>query len=119
VPPVLPILEFRKYPNRRLYDMRESRYITLADIRKAVLEGHEIRVIDHKTGKDMTQEVLLDVLRQCEMEAPRLEPAALTDLIRRGPLAIPDHRLRTEMKAADLTGEILLEYIRAFRERVA
>ena len=39
----------KKYPNRRLYDTEESRYITLADIRELVLrdisfEGHRQEV---------------------------------------------------------------------------
>ena len=31
----------KKYPNRRLYDTEESRYITLADIRELVLRKGE------------------------------------------------------------------------------
>ena len=36
----------RKYPNRRLYDTVESRYVTLADIRRLVVERIEFVVLD-------------------------------------------------------------------------
>ena len=39
----------KKYPNRRLYDTVESRYITLADIRKLVVDRIDFVVIDKKT----------------------------------------------------------------------
>ena len=36
----------RKYPNRRLYDTVESRYVTLADIRRLVVERIDFVVLD-------------------------------------------------------------------------
>ena len=39
----------KKYPNRRLYDTKTSTYITLADVKKLVLEGQEFQVVDDKT----------------------------------------------------------------------
>ena len=37
----------KKYPNRRLYDTVESRYITLADIRRLVIERIDFTVFQH------------------------------------------------------------------------
>ena len=56
----------RKYPNRRLYDTEESRYITFADIRELVLQGIEFVVIDKRTSEDITRCILLQVI--CEQE---------------------------------------------------
>ena len=56
----------RKYPNRRLYDTEESRYITFADIRDLVLQGVEFKVIDKRNGDDLTRCILLQVI--CEQE---------------------------------------------------
>jgi len=39
----------RKYPNRRLYDTVESRYVTLADVRRLVVERVDFVVLDRKT----------------------------------------------------------------------
>src|SRR5580693_2607761 len=44
----------KKYPNRRLYDMVESRYITLSDIRRLVLERVDFMVIERNSQKDIT-----------------------------------------------------------------
>jgi polyhydroxyalkanoate synthesis repressor PhaR len=56
----------KKYPNRRLYDTVESRYITLADVRKLVVERIEFVVIDKKTQDDITRSILLQVIAEQE-----------------------------------------------------
>lgn len=56
----------KKYPNRRLYDTEESRYITLADIRDLVLRKIDFTVIDKKTGDDITRSILLQVISEQE-----------------------------------------------------
>ena len=56
----------KKYPNRRLYDTAESRYITLADIRKLVVENVEFVVMDKKTQEDITRSILLQVIAEQE-----------------------------------------------------
>jgi len=39
----------KKYPNRRLYDTATSSYITLADVKKLVLEQVPFKVVDAKS----------------------------------------------------------------------
>jgi len=56
----------KKYPNRRLYDTVESRYITLADIRRLVVERIDFTVIDKKTQADITRSILLQVISEQE-----------------------------------------------------
>lgn len=56
----------RKYPNRRLYDTDESRYITLDDIRRLVVEERPFSVIDKKSGTDITRRILLQVISEGE-----------------------------------------------------
>jgi len=56
----------KKYPNRRLYDTEESRYITLSDIRNLVNEQIEFSVIEKKTGNDITCQILLQVITEQE-----------------------------------------------------
>ncbi|MEQ8205959.1 MAG: polyhydroxyalkanoate synthesis repressor PhaR [Woeseia sp.] len=58
----------KKYPNRRLYDTEESRYITLADIRDLVLKKVEFTVIDKKSGDDITRTILLQVISEQEQQ---------------------------------------------------
>lgn len=56
----------KKYPNRRLYDTEESRYITLGDIRRLVIDDRAFSVIDKKTGANITRSVLLQVISDQE-----------------------------------------------------
>jgi polyhydroxyalkanoate synthesis repressor PhaR len=52
----------KKYPNRRLYDTVQSRYITLDDVRRLVLNRVAFCVIDKRTQQDITRPVLLQVI---------------------------------------------------------
>ena len=56
----------KKYPNRRLYDTEESRYITLADVKELVLNKVDFVVIDKKSGDDITRTILLQVIAEQE-----------------------------------------------------
>ena len=48
----------KRYSNRRLYDTESSRTITQSDLSKMLKEGVELKVIDSRTGKDITVPVL-------------------------------------------------------------
>jgi polyhydroxyalkanoate synthesis repressor PhaR len=56
----------KKYPNRRLYDTVESRYITLGDVRKLVVERIDFVVVDKKSQEDITNSILLQVIAEQE-----------------------------------------------------
>jgi len=58
----------KKYPNRRLYDTVESRYITLADIRVLVVKKIDFVVIDKKSAEDITRSILLQVITEQEQQ---------------------------------------------------
>lgn len=73
----------KKYPNRRLYDTVESRYITLADIRRLVMEKIEFIVIDKKTQEDITRSILLQVIAEQEHSGePLMSQDFLSQIIR-------------------------------------
>ena len=54
----------RKYSNRRLYDTGASRHVTLDDLRQLIVAGERIKVIDDKSGDDLTRSVLLQVIAE-------------------------------------------------------
>lgn len=73
----------KKYPNRRLYDTEESRYITLADVRRLVLEKVDFVVIDKKSGQDITRNILLQVISEQEQSGePIMSREFLSHVIR-------------------------------------
>jgi len=73
----------KKYPNRRLYDTESSSYITLADVKKLVLEQVPFRVEDAKTKEDLTRSILLQIILEEESAgAPMFSCDMLTHIIR-------------------------------------
>jgi len=56
----------KKYPNRRLYDTTTSIYITLADVKKLVLDNIEFKIEDAKTKDDLTRSILLQIILEEE-----------------------------------------------------
>jgi polyhydroxyalkanoate synthesis repressor PhaR len=56
----------RKYSNRRLYDTGGSRHVTLEDLRQLIVAGEKIKVIDDKSGEDLTRSVLLQIISEQE-----------------------------------------------------
>ena len=72
----------KKYPNRRLYDTVESRYITLADVRKLVVDRIDFVVIDKKSQNDITRSILLQVIADQEHSEPVMSRDFLSHIIR-------------------------------------
>ena len=73
----------KKYPNRRLYDTADSRYITLANIRDLVIADVEFAVIDKKSGDDITRPILLQVISEQEqLGDPIMSKVFLAHIIR-------------------------------------
>lgn len=68
----------KKYPNRRLYDTEDSKYITLEDVKKLVLSGVEFCVKDVKTEEDLTRNILLQIIAEQEHGG---EPFFSTELL--------------------------------------
>lgn len=56
----------KKYANRRLYDTAESRYVALDDIRRLVMAGTPFRVVDARSGDDITRSILLQIIVEQE-----------------------------------------------------
>ncbi|MEO8738462.1 MAG: polyhydroxyalkanoate synthesis repressor PhaR [Casimicrobiaceae bacterium] len=78
-----PLRVIKKYPNRRLYDTANSGYITLADVKRMVLEFIDFQVIDAKTGDDLTRAVLLQIILEEESAGlPMFSSEMLSQMIR-------------------------------------
>jgi len=72
----------KKYPNRRLYDTVESKYITLEDVRKLVIAGVPFCVMDKKTDEDITRSILLQIIIEREDAGePLFSNDSLTQMI--------------------------------------
>lgn len=73
----------KKYANRRLYDASISKHVTLEDIRDLIVKGEKIRVVEDKTGEDITRLILLQVIAEQEQFGkPILTTQLLETIIR-------------------------------------
>ncbi|MCB9585755.1 MAG: hypothetical protein H6718_10165 [Polyangiaceae bacterium] len=72
----------KKYSNRRLYDTSESRYITQEELAERIREGADVYVVDAKSGKDLTQATLTQIIIESRGAAKLLPVPLLVQLIR-------------------------------------
>lgn len=92
----------KKYGNRRLYDTEASRYITLEELTAKIRAGAEVRVVDAKTNRDLTQETLTQIIIESR-GADTLFPAPLLhQLIRLGDDALAEFLGRYVQGALEL-----------------
>lgn len=68
----------KKYPNRRLYDTEASKYITLPQLRRLIIQGESIKVIDSTTEADITRNILLQIILESESGG---EPLFTADML--------------------------------------
>ncbi|MBN1365323.1 MAG: hypothetical protein JW976_11005 [Syntrophaceae bacterium] len=74
-------LLLKKYNNRRLYDTEKSIYVTLDYVTNVVKKGRKIKVIDAKTGEDVTSAILTQIVIEESRKKKYLLPPPLLYLI--------------------------------------
>jgi polyhydroxyalkanoate synthesis regulator protein len=77
---------FRKYINRKLYDVAETRYVSMLDLSDVVASGENVSVTCDRTGLDITHETLCRALYErlkarVDPSSPPFGSAALMHLI--------------------------------------
>ena len=90
----------KKYPNRRLYDTAQSRYINIDAVKGFIRSEQPFVVRDSKSGLDITRQILLQII--CDHEASQdttiLPRSLLTELIRQYG-GSRQQAMRTELEA--------------------
>lgn len=56
------LLRIKKYPNRRFYDTTNGGHLTLDELHQRIADGFDLIVTDSKTGEDITNVVLTQML---------------------------------------------------------
>jgi len=83
----------KRYSNRKLYDTKDSRYVTLLQIAEMVRGGEEVQIIDNNTKDDLTEVTLAQIIYEEQKAHARNVPLqTLKELI----------HARTEKVLADL-----------------
>jgi polyhydroxyalkanoate synthesis regulator phasin len=126
--PTMPVAPERhlikKYANRKLYDTRASKYVTLDELAGLVRDGHEIKVVDRETGQDLTQVTLSQIVLSEEKRGParhidggalQERGQALLDYVRKT-LNVPSDLVnQMEKRRGDLEGMVDEAIERALR----
>jgi len=75
----------KRYPNRKLYDTEQKRYITLEGIADLIKQGEEVQIQDHTTGEDLTALTLSQIIFEQEKKQGGFLPkTVLTGLVQSG-----------------------------------
>jgi polyhydroxyalkanoate synthesis repressor PhaR len=69
----------KKYENRRLYDVTNSRYVNLDEVAQLLRDGHDVQVVDAASGKDITRLILTQIITE---DAKSRDSSFPVDLLR-------------------------------------
>ena len=72
---------FKKYPNRRIYNTEKSEYISLAQLGDLIKEGKDVRIVEAKTGEDVTAFTLTQIILEKAKKRNTLLPVPLLHLV--------------------------------------
>lgn len=76
-------LLIKRYASRRLYNTETSDYVTLEDIAGFIRGGREVKIVDLKSGDDLTRQYLLQIIAEHESRGESVLPTnVLNDLVR-------------------------------------
>ena len=74
----------KRYQNRKLYDTRESRYVTLPQIAEMIRGGDDVQIIDNTSKEDLTSVTLAQIIYEQEKAAKQRLPTALREFLHTG-----------------------------------
>ncbi len=73
----------KRYASRKLYDAGAKEYVTLEDIARYIREGRDVRILDKKSGEDLTRQYLVQIIADAESQGDAALPMnVLMDLVR-------------------------------------
>jgi polyhydroxyalkanoate synthesis repressor PhaR len=64
----------KRYSNRKLYDTKDSRYVTLLQIAEMVRSGEEVQIVDNNTKDDLTEVTLAQIIYEEQKSRSRSVP---------------------------------------------
>jgi polyhydroxyalkanoate synthesis repressor PhaR len=120
----------KRYANRKLYDVADKEYVTLARVAELVAEGEDVRVVDNATGDDVTGVVLSQALSARERRKRGFLPRRLLQRVLRDGARMKEAileraggRLETALKALRVSTtsqvEVLESRLAALEARLA
>ena len=76
-------LVIKRYASRRLYNTESSDYVTLQEVAEFIRAGRDVKIVDLKTGEDLTRQYLIQIIADHEAKGDQLLPLdVLTEIVR-------------------------------------
>ena len=73
----------KRYASRRLYNTMIRDYVTLEEIAQYIRDGKDVKIVDRKTGDDLTRQYLMQIITDYESRGENVLPInVLTDIVR-------------------------------------
>ncbi len=73
----------KRYASRRLYNTVISDYVTLDEIAQYIRDGKDVKIVDRKSGDDLTRQYLMQIITDYESRGENVLPInVLTDIVR-------------------------------------
>jgi len=75
----------KKYANRKLYDTKDKRYLTMDRLAELIKAGKEVKIIDNESGDDLTSSIVSQLLAREETDTDKAVPSrVLMQMLRKG-----------------------------------
>ncbi len=87
----------KRYANRKLYDTRDSRYVTLQQIALYVRAGEEVQIIDNNTKEDLTNVTLAQIIYEEEKKGEADKRSGTVSTLR-GYIQLGGEKLMTSLR---------------------
>lgn len=62
----------KKYSNRKIYSPVKKAYINLPEVLDLIRDGQVVQVVSHRTGEDVTAEVLREAIAKSDISADKI-----------------------------------------------
>ena len=74
----------KRYANRKMYDVENSRYVSLSDLAEIIQSGESIKVTDKSGKEDYTAQVLRQIIMEQSKQSDVSSVSALHEWVRMG-----------------------------------
>ncbi len=85
--------KIKRYANGRLYDTARKEYITRDRLKELLVTGEELSIVESKSEKDITAEIVSELLGTEKKKQKRKvpSPTAISDLLKKGSGTISEY----------------------------
>ncbi len=110
----------KRYGNRKMYDTKASRYVTLDGVTELIRSGEDLRIIDNESGEDLTAVTFAQIIYEEEKrKSGLLEVPALRWIIQQGGATLQEILSRVDQgrEAIENVREMAEERVRNLMQR--